>query len=401
MAKAKPKSKPKKAEKQKPVYWITGNYYDTCQRWKDICALIEDPNVEIFDCGHNPDNVADALKVAQAADIIMALKHKDLFDHRVRIIKMKGLPPDYNLISNYLHLVNKDTILVIDSPIGYVKPGSKRFISAATSKFYKLIKSNGVLRESPKEARSINQAATWVGKVLDDHNRTYDKEAVRLMVELCGRDLDGLYSEIIKILAYEPKKITVDTVRKCIVPQFLRQAWDLVEDLWRRDVNVCLEHMERFYQTAGREVGESFQGNIEMLMAVLDKYFDLLRLAKDACGEYPSYDKIRGVAEGFKKKPKAKEENSKDGKLVEWDQDKYNPGFIYRTVNLSSFQSAMRWSKPEVYSAHCQVLETRIALRTAQYNEYNKGRVKLMIDAMVLHICKDMTYSDCRKIRGD
>jgi len=358
----KPKSKPKAKSGPKPIYWITGNYYDTCQRWKEICALIEDPNIEVFDCGYNPDNVSN--RVAQAADIIMSLKHKDLFDPRVRIIKMKGLPPDYNL--------------------------------AAASKFYKFIKSNGVLRESPKEAKSVSQAAKWVEKVFADHERTCDKEAVRLMVELRGRDFDGLYSEIVKILTYETKKkITVEAVQNCVVPQFTRQAWDLVDDLWKRDVNACLEHMEEFYQVAGREVGETFQGNIEMLMAVLDKYFDFLRLAKDACGNQLVYDKIQETSKGFKKKTK-----KRDG-TEEWKQEKYNSGFIYRTFNLPSFQSAMRWSKPEVYSAHCQVLETRIALRTTQYNEYNKGRVKLMIDAMILHICKDMTYLDCRKIRGD
>jgi len=159
-----------------PIYWINGNYYDTCQRWKEICALVKDPNIEIFDCGYNPDNIVDN-KVAQAADIIMMLKHRDLFDSRVRIIKMKGLPPDYNLITDYLHLINNKTILVIDSPIGYIKPGSKRFISAATSKFYKFIKANGVLRESLKEAKSVNQAIKWVEKVLTDHNRTYDKRS--------------------------------------------------------------------------------------------------------------------------------------------------------------------------------------------------------------------------------
>ena len=119
-----------------PMFWISGNYHDCRKMWDAIRSNVGDPNVITFHCGLISDKTA-----ARATDVVLAMKHRDLFDSRPRIVRLFNLPEDYTIIADYLYLVNSDNILVIDSPVGYRK--NRRFITAASSKLYKAIKKRG------------------------------------------------------------------------------------------------------------------------------------------------------------------------------------------------------------------------------------------------------------------
>jgi len=146
--------------KIKPLFWITGNYYDCCKTWKDIISRLGDVAVDILDCGYKVES-SNLIQPATACDVILLLKNKDMFDDRPRVIKMKGIPNDYHLIADYLHLVNNKNVLVVDGPIGYrAKPPSKRMITAATSRFYKTFSTKGKVFQFPMEGKNRREAVT-------------------------------------------------------------------------------------------------------------------------------------------------------------------------------------------------------------------------------------------------
>lgn len=381
-----------------PMYWITGNYYDCRQKWQEICALVGDPNVEVFDCEYNTQN--GGKKSAQAGDIILRLKQKDMFDTRSRIIKLKGIPDDYAILTDYLRLANKKNMIVIDGPVGYRKPPSKRLIPVKATKFFKEFVKRGELCEFPELAKTDALAIRWVVGVAKNLGKNLDPEAAKLLVELQGRNLDGLYAEVSKLSDYqEGKKITVDDVKTCTAPLFLRTVWDLLEDLAFMNVDASLSHLQKFYEYAGLETGTSFRGDVEMLLGAMLKQFNFYIAIKDACGDSLDYDKLRNKTAGLKKR------SSKmvDGETVDnWDTDYFDSRFINVNLNKESTQSVSKWPWHRAYNIVRQIHMTRLALRTHSHiSEYNRGGIKLLLDSLALMICGKLTPRQLNAMKGE
>lgn len=379
----------------RPIFWVTGNYYDCRKMWLKVCQKLKDPNVEILDCGYNPQSTAHDARMATASDVIMMLKHRDLFDSRPRIIKLKSIPEDYTLISDYLDLVDDNNVLYIDSPFGFKKTTSKRFVSASASKFFKTIKSEGVVCDFDIEAKSVSAAIKWVEGVLTDNGRKIEPDAVRFLVELKGRNLDGLYCEVIKLCDFCLKK-TIDTeaVQSCCTPLFLRQTWDYLDDLSARNFDSALQHLQHFYEVAGTEPGSSFRGDVEMLLGAVHKYFSLLLVAKDKCGEFLNYNLIVKACDSLKARTKNEDEG------YNWEKNRFEAPYINANINKDAFRQAMKWSKPKVYTVALASKKIRFALRSSMVSETNRAEAKKALDAFTLLVCDKISLSQLDAIIG-
>lgn len=383
-----------------PMYWITGNYYDCRKKWQEICSLVGDPNVEVFDCEYNTQQQNGGKKSAQAGDIILRLKQKDMFDTRPRIIKMKGIPDDYAILTDYLRLANKKNMIVIDGPVGYRKPPSKRLIPVKTTKFFKEFTKRGELCEFPEIAKSDAVAVKWASDVAKNTGKTLDPEAAKLLIELQGRNLDGLYAEISKLSDYqEGKKITAEDVKTCTASLFLRTVWDLLEDLAFMDADASLSHLQNFYEHAGLETGTSFRGDVEMLLGAMLKQFNFYMAIKDACGADLSYDKVKNKLAGLKKRtPKMV-----DGETVDdWETDYFDSWYINMNLNKESTKVASKWPWHRAYNIVRQIHLTRLAIRTHSHtSEYNRGGIKLLLDSLALMICGKLTPRQLNTMKGE
>jgi hypothetical protein len=387
-----------KKAKQRPVFWIAGNYYDCQRQWKWIVEKLRDPNIVILDCG-----TASNRSVAGAADIIKLLKNRDMFDDRPRIVKLKGIPNDYTLLADYLKLVNNDNILVIDSPFGYYQAAGSgsRFISAKTSKFYKEIAKQGVQKapkgatgvfDFPLEVKTDREAINWVKAVTKDRGKEIDAEAAELLVEQKGRNLDLLYAEITCLLDYQSgKTIAVDDVRAVSLPLFLQTVWNLIDQIDVQDYESAISHMQRFYAVAGSEVGHSFYGDVMMLLGALNQHFTFLMYLKAICGDDLTYSKAVAAVEGVKKR-------SKDGNKYVWKNDAFTTGFIAQNVRKSGIQAALRWPKDRLEDVFLDLCRTSFLCRT-QYTS-SETAVKICCDTFVMVACGILRPDHSAKIKG-
>jgi len=368
----------------KSLYWITGNYYESQKKWHEILSSIPNANVEIFD----GDSVSD---------IILALKMRDIFDTRPRIIKIKSVSSDYDLLTDYLRLANSKSVIVIDSPIGYYKPPSKRLISLKTSKFYKVFAEHGGVFEFQSDFRKNSECVTWLEKILKDQKMSIDPDAVRLLIELKGKNCDTLYSEIIKLANYTTsKKISIDNVKDCCAPLFLRQVWDFIDDLTLMNIDSSLSHLQQFYQVAGLEPSSSFRGDIEMLLGAMLKQFNFYLLIND-CGGL-NYSRIKTKSSGIKKKTK----KIVDGCEIDvWETDYFDPQFININLNKESTKQITKWPWSRIYASVREIHRTRLAIRSNScISEYNRGGAKVLLDTLAMTICGKITPKQSERMRG-
>lgn len=374
---------------KKPIYWVTGNYFQCRKNWLDLCIKLNQPNVEMLDCGANSQNADKNNRQATAGDVVRFLKHRDIFDPRPRILKLKGLPEDYVLIAEYLYLIDENNILYIDAPFGYRK-STNRFITAATSTLFKKIKAEGHLIDFGLDAKSNNAAIAWAESVIKECQREIERNALELLVGLKGRNLDQLYCEISKLCSYALKgKITQEHVQLCCSSTFLGQSWDLLDELCLVNTDKALEYLQGFYGSAGGLPGTSFRGDVEILLGFMLKYFRLLLHAKDVCGATVNYSAISKACAEFKKPPKTenKPESSKT-EIVEWKEEYFDKMFINVNVNKSSFQTALKWSKQKIYRIVKMVQDVRFALRSSKTSsEVNRAETQLLLDGLALFIC--------------
>ena len=361
--------------KAKPMFWITGNYYECQNIWKSICERAGDPNVEILDCGYAVSNASMGSKPATASDVIMLLKNADIFDDRPRIIKMKGLPEKYSLITDYLHLVNDKNILVIDGPIGLRdKRSMKRLVSVAASKFYKTFKKEGQVFQFETEPRKDSDAVAWLISVAEDYKKNFEKDAAQLLVRYRGRNYDILYSELLKLCDYQSgRKITKEDVNACCISEFLATTWELLDSLDRLDYDSAICHMQKFHENAGSDVGATYRSDAEMLLGAMFKHYFLLVAAKDACGGKVTYQGVKQAIEGLKRKYKDK-----------WDKDWFEENYLRANINKITFNHAMQWSKKKVYQVYRDVSECRFLCRT---RGALVSDLKLYLDGLVMSIC--------------
>lgn len=382
----------------KPMYWITGNYFDCQQKWKSILSSLKDANVEVFECDYTPQN--SDVPSAKAAEIIMTLKHRDLFDKRPRVIKMKGIPDDYALLTDYLRLANDKNVIVIDGPFGYRKPPSQRLIPVKATKFFKEFSKLGEVNDFPETVRGITDAVKWIKRVVESFGKTIEPDAARLMVELQGKTLDYLYTEVSKLVDYqEKKKITLSDVETCTASVFQRQVWDLLEDLARMNVDASLSHLASFYEVAGLETGTSFRGDVEMLLGALLRQFNFYLLIKDSCLDGTlNYDAVKRKSAGIKKRTSKMVSGQK---VDDWETDYFDSRFLNTNFNKETTRLVSKWPWHRVYAIVTQIHLTRLTLRShGHVSEYNRGGIKLLLDSLVLLICGKLGPKHLNAIRG-
>ncbi len=379
----------------KPLFWIYGNYYQSHKTWEDICSKVKDAKIEVLDCGHNPENSTDDNKVIMAGGVIKVLKNKDIFDKRPRIIKLKGLPSDYTILTDYLYLVNDKCVLVIDAPFGYYK--SKRFNSAKTSNFYKTVKSEGKIFEFPLDAVRHDSAVKWVKDVALNFGKKIDDDAAQLVVEMKGRNLDALYAAVVLLRDYQiGKNIKKSDVETACISTFLRTVWDLIESIFAQDYNNALLHMQRFYQLS--EVPSEFPSmTYEMLGALMYKFRPLV-LIKDGIGDKePTFDNIKAALSGYKRIDKKDTEEDEDSENHSTEyKEMYDDRFIGMSLQDSGFNRMLRLSRDQIYSKYSEILEVQKYVRT---EAKSNTQIKEALDSLIMVLCGTITPSVSRQMR--
>lgn len=367
---------------RRPVFWITGNYYDCKKKWAEILSEYDSPpNVDVHDCSYNSESMPANLRSSQANEVILALKQRDMFDDRPMIIRLLGCPQDYTQIYDYLHYADEMTKLVITGPIGYYSPAGSgvKFNSAKTSNFFKLIKEWGNVFEFPEEVKRVSDAVSWIENVVKDHGIKIERDAASLLVELKGKNLDILYGELSRIMSYEPKckLIKSDLVSKCCLPLFVKTTWDLMDSLDCRDYDASISHLDQFLEIAGTEVGASFSSDVNDLLAAIRHHYDFILIAKCACPKTLSSDLIWRAVEDMKKPQK------KDGKWT-YETNRFNSGYIYTNLDKQCTKDMINRDIKILYNIlrgiHRCILECR-------KNSNDKARIRNAMMLLIMTIC--------------
>lgn len=373
-------------KKFRPVFWLTGNYYDSQKNWRAIVEMLKDPNVVVLEGG---SQVSDP-RVAKAADVIRLLKNKDLFDSRPRVLKLKGLPGDYHLLIDYLKLVNNDNVLVIDGPFGY-KNSDGKFVTAKTSKFYKTIASEGKILEAPMEAESDRAAKDWVVKVCGELGKKIESAALETLIQYRGRNLDILYSDLTCLVMYQTGKSIQDAdVREICLPLFLKTVWELIEKIDRQDYESACANMQEFYAKAGSEVGTTFYGDVAQLLGALHRHFEFNFYVSNL--KLPlRYDAVAEAVKGVKKRTK------KDEKYV-WEDDKFSSGYIYTAIRKPELQSILSWPREKLLAVMVDLMRTMTICRTKYTSD--EEAIKLCLDTFLMTACGRMSYERSSELKG-
>jgi hypothetical protein len=380
-------------DKDKYLFWIYGNYYQSHKAWGDICSKTKDARIEILDCGHNPDNSTEDNRVVMAGGVIKALKNKDIFDKRPRIIKLKGLPSDYTIITDYLHLVNKKCVLVIDASFGHYK--SKRFNSAKTSNFYKTVKAEGKILEFPLEATRHDSAVKWVKDIALNFEKKIDDDAAQLVVEMKGRNLDALYAAVVLLRDYQiGKNIKKSDVETACVSTFLRTVWDLIESIFAQDYNNALLHMQRFYQLS--EVPSEFPSmTYEMLGALMYKFRPLVLIKDSINDKDPTFDNVKAALFGYKRIDKKNSDGEDEDQSTEY-KEMYDDRFIGMSLQDSGFNRMLRLSRDQIYSKYSEILEVQKYVRI---EARSNTQIKEALDSLIMVLCGTITPSVSKQVR--
>ncbi len=361
----------------KPLFWITGNYYDSQKEWKEICKRLDSPSIEAVDGSS-----------VSAADVILLLKNRDIFDDRPRIIKLQGIPEDYALITDYLRFVNDANVLVVDGPVGYRK--MKRIIPASSSKFYKTFVKQGKVFKFDMQAKTNAAAAVWVQKVAQDLGKSIDKESADLIVESKGKVLDLLYAEINKLVSFQTKKkITLSDVKECCVPECLDTTWDLIDALNSQNYDKALEKLQQFYGQAGMAVGANFYGDCQRLMGAINKNFTFLLMLKDSCGDNLSYNGAKKAISGYKKR-------EKKGEVYYWDKDVFDEWWMNMQIKRQDVNHAFKLPYRHLYAIKRDVGQCMFVCRI---NSTILSRIRICLDSLVMLICGKLSpeYSSACK----
>ncbi len=389
-----------KKQKNKPLFWITGNYYECQKYWKGICAKLKDPNIVVLECGRNADNVSLEDRQASAGAVIKMLKKQDIFDKRPRIIKMKGIPPDYALITDYFYLVKGTNVLVIDGPIGMRAKGpSNKWVSVKTSKFYKEIKAKGQVKEYDMEAKTQSQAVAWIKGVAKELDRVLELETAQLLVEMKGKNYDVLHGALVLMCDYQPKgALKKEVVEELFTPTFQRTVWDLVGSIDKGDYVESVAHLQRFYDQGEILADSAFMGEVEQLLGALAHHFTFLLMARDGCNGVVSYNAVFKSVEGMKKPKAQKAEDKKKGIWKEPFADSYSTGLI--KMSLSS--PALRWSASRLYNAQRDVSKCRFSARKT-FGYSNRPGLRLCLDTLIMTLCGEvpMEYAAMSREAGE
>lgn len=370
---------------KKPVFWLAGNYYECQKTFRNICNKLGDHRVIILDCDWVPEKCDN--RPAGPGDVIRQLRSRDIFDDRPRVIKLKGLPPGYTELVSALQFVNDSNILVIDGPIGHrAKPPSQQFVTAKNSNFFKQIKKEGYLFEFDTEI-APGKAANWIKDVAEELGKKIEPDAALLMTEMLGGELDVLYGNLLILKDYaEGKSIKKSDVEDVCVPSFLKDVWNLTENICYRNADACVEHLQRFYNSV--ETESEFFGEIQKLMGALHYVFLFAVLVKDNVKDVVTLAALQKGVDGF-----AKIDKEEKKEFVPY----FSHGFLYKKAGDKDFAALMQWKKGVLCRAFAEINKVRsnIRLKGSSSSTYQK----VCLDSLIMSLCGSISYSEAESMR--
>lgn len=395
-----------KAKKRKPIFWVHGNLRQCHQTWDDIVRHVETqsgqkPDIQIMFGGINPTNATPAQRWSTADDVIFALQNRNFFDDRPRILKICGLPESYTDLADFFHLVNGSNVVVILSAFGYIKPGSKQWITAKTSRLFKKVKAEGFLTEHPIEVKTENEAVTWILSLIGETKKEMKRAVAKEIVAKEGKNLDTLTNVVEKLCVYQKgKEITVENVHACCSSGFQPETvWQFLEDLDYRREERALAYLQAFYAEGDGDVGESFYGRVSKLFGALVQHFQFLMAIKDICGNRDLTAQL--VEEGLKNFKKTTPTKICELQRKEITYDELEPRFTRQYIGFNvrkdSVRSAFRKKKSEIYRVVDALHDCIFMCR--KYSGVN-ACLRLFLDAFVLVACGKLTPQQASQIHG-
>ncbi len=388
----------------KPVFWFYGNERQCRKTWNEILAKVQsaygtEPNVETCFCGFNPQGMRDEHRWTTTNDILHLLSSEDLFDPRPRIIKMRGLPEEYTKLANWLDILHDRNILVIWSPFGYIKPGTKQWITAKTSKLYKEVKRHGKLIEHPVEASDDSAAFEWIREVGKECDKEIEAAGVKSLVRIQGRNLDKLTNCVQKIATYQlGKKVSEADVLACCSEEFYGTVWRYLEDLDYKRHDAALGYLQQFYAEGKGAIGESFYGRVSKFFGAIIQHFQFLLLLKDACGNRLNAQVAEKALSNFKKTSSTKVNRVIAGEMNSSElENRFSSAYLHRNIQSSSVLAAFKRRKSELYRI---LLEVYYAMFSCRFHSGDEAFIKLHLDVMTLVICGKLNAVQASQMRG-
>ena len=395
-----------KAKSKRPVFWIYGNMRQCRQTFDGIVDHVakqsnKDPDVQVMFGGINPVNATPVQRWSTADDVIFALRNHSFCDDRPRIIKVCGLPEFYTELADWFHVVNGSNVLVIQSEFGYIKPGSKQWVTAKTSKFFKKVKAEGFLIELPIEANE-NDAIDLIVSLVKDAKKEITRPVAREIIAKEGRNLDTLANVVEKLCTYQKSKdITIEDVHECCSSGFLPETvWKFLEDLdFRRDEK-ALAYLQAFYAEGDGAVGESFYGRVSKLFGALVQHFQFLLVIKDVCGNRDlNAQFIEEALSSFKKTTPTKIQELKR-KDISYDdlEPKFSRQYIGNSVTKESIRFSFRKKKSEIYRILSALYDCIYLCRKYSGSDYY---LRMSLDIFALVACGRLTCQQASQIHGE
>lgn len=389
------------ATKQTHIFWIFGNLRQANAKWKALCGYIEQhagvaPNVETVYCGPNPKDVTDSQRLSTMGDVIHVLRTKDMFSTRPRILRVVGIPEDYQDLLHYVDVPTPQNLLVFWGLPGYYKLGSKRWVSLKPTKVFKFIKNHGKVYEFPTEAANENEAVTWAVDVAEEEGKLLTRDTAKLLVRRLGFNLDRLGNSVEQLAIYQAdKEITVQDVKACCSETFNGTVWEYINSLDRGDHEKALAYLQRLYEDKP-DTGETFYGRLGQILGALRQHFSFLVLAKDASGESVNVKLIEQSAKGLKKFTPTQLAQMQNGETVDLS-DWFSGNYVRNKVNNPGFTRVLGHRKSQLYSALRELLFCSFM---ARQNSGNEAYLRLSLDILTLVLCGKISPLQAAKARG-
>ena len=363
----------------RPIFWISGNYYDSRKKWESIKSLMG-PSAHVLDIDSQCSQNA-------MGDVIVSLKTKDLFNDNPRLFRIYGCPSDYTILHDYLRFIDDSNVVVIYGHIGYNVPAgvSSRFISAKNSKLYKSLNEWGNVFEFPTDARTDAEAIAWISQASRESGKTISKQAAEMLVLHKGRNLDSLYCEIVRLLDYCDKDIIQEEdIENTCIPEYTKTIWDILDSLGKQNYLESMSFLQQFYAYA--EASSSrFQEDMNGLFAAIERQFSFaLMISPFARSFNDAYNAVKGL----------KKREKKEG---QWQYTRELFDYSYMKMNFSkdSTRHIVQLGQQRITDILLDIYRCSYLCRINSNMEIQKH----IINSMAMHICGIISLNAAQKIR--
>jgi len=349
---------------KKPVFWVNGNYYD--------CRTVIDQILEKY--GRNNVTILDGS--SDSVERVFAnLVETDLFAAGTKVIRLRGLPPDYTLIVDYLKYVGKNRVLIIEAPFN--RTAGARKTSASKTNLFKAIKKDGKIYDFPVIIKT-DKARNWAITVSENENKKkLESNAADLLVKLKHCNLDQIFLELDKLSTYigKRRKITVEDVSRCVLDSNEFNVWSLVDHVTDSNLQESIAVLEDLWRQ------KNFIYLLEPLVGGLIARFKLLLFAREIGGI--NAKTMFSYLSEFKKKAK---------------DSKNPPVSTYNIRSLSSFSYSKVVKDAHLRMGTVRITEILDVLYFTQNSLRALGSVpassRLLITNMVETLCGRISVRD-------